>query len=56
MLMLSHPRHAQRALDALCRLLARWARTRSVYRLPPSVSTVPSALRETECGQEVAPD
>ncbi|MGH2668083.1 MAG: transposase [bacterium] len=34
MMMLSHPRHAQRALAALCRLLARCARTGSVYRLP----------------------
>lgn len=34
MLMLTHPRHAARALSALCRILARWARSRSVYRLP----------------------
>ncbi len=34
MLMLTHPRHADRALTALCRILARWARSRSVHRLP----------------------
>jgi hypothetical protein len=34
MLMLTHPRHADQALTALCRILARWARSRSVYRLP----------------------
>lgn len=33
MLMLTHPRHASRALTALCRLLERWARARA-YRLP----------------------
>jgi hypothetical protein len=33
MLMLTHPRHAARALTALCRLLRRWARAYS-YRLP----------------------
>lgn len=33
MLMLTHPRHAERALTALCRLLERSARARS-YRLP----------------------
>ena len=33
MLMLTHPRHAARALAALCRLLRRWARAYS-YRLP----------------------
>lgn len=33
MLMLTHPRHAARALAALCRLLQRWARAYS-YRLP----------------------
>ena len=35
MIMLSHPRHARRALQAVARLLRRWARMRSAYRLPP---------------------
>ena len=35
MVMLSHPRHARRALAAVHRLLLRWARARSVHRLPP---------------------
>jgi len=35
MIMLSHPRHARRALQAVARLLVRWARMRSAYRLPP---------------------
>jgi Transposase DDE domain len=35
MIMLGHPRHARRALHALCRLLIRWTVRRRSARLPP---------------------